>query len=151
MKKIELTQGKFALVDDEDFEYLNQWKWCVNHDYAVRNGIKNNARQSKIFMHRVLMNTPKGLFTDHVNHNKLDNRKFNLRIVTKQQNQWNMRKHKDSLSPFKGVSFIKKNNKWNASIRGKHIGEYDTAELAASAYNGRARKLFGKFALLNKI
>jgi len=89
MKKIKLNKGTFATVDNDDFEYLNQWKWYINNNgYAIRTkytklGFKK-YKMKKVYMHRVVNNTPDNLQTDHINHNQLDNRRINLRSVTNQ-------------------------------------------------------------------
>lgn len=112
MKKIELTRGKFALVDDRDLSFLNQWKWHLSaKGYAVR-----KPGNKCIFMHRVLNNTPEGLQTDHINKNKLDNRRKNLRTVNNQKNHFNMPLQKNSTSGFVGVSWSKEKRKWYAYI-----------------------------------
>jgi hypothetical protein len=112
MKKIFLTKGMFTLVDDGDFDYLNQWKWHLSaKGYAVRKP-KNKA----IFMHRLLNRTPLHMQTDHINDNKLDNRKENLRSVTNQQNHFNMLAQKNSKSGIRGVSWSKERKKWVAQI-----------------------------------
>ena len=96
MKEIKLTQGKVALVDDRDYEALNCFKWYVTNpiktrSYAVRSQqISPNVRE-KLRMHRVILQTPHGLLTDHINGNGLDNRRENLRIVTSSQNSMNRR------------------------------------------------------------
>ncbi len=87
MKEIPLTQGKVALVDDEDYEYLTQWKWCYNR-YAVRCIGPKNHRQ-RIAMHQVILNPPEGLETDHIDRNKLNNQRSNLRAVTRSENMQN--------------------------------------------------------------
>jgi hypothetical protein len=111
MKQIPLTRGKFALVDDEDYDYLNQWKWWyTTRGYAVR-----EEKRRVIFMHRFLMNTPDGFDTDHINRNKLDNRKENLGIVTKSQNFMNINPRKNNKSGVKGVQ--KNKNSWMARIK----------------------------------
>lgn len=109
MKKIKLTQNKYALVDNEEFEYLNQWKWHYhNLGYAVRG--------RGIYMHKVINNTPKGFETDHINRNKLDNRKQNLRTVTQTQNRYNIGLQKNNTSGYKGVLWNKDRNNWMAYI-----------------------------------
>lgn len=101
MKKIQLTQGKVALVDNEDFEYLNQWKWYAhwNKDtqsyYAIRNSGTYPNRVT-IRMSRVVADTPIGLVCDHINHNTLDNQKHNLRNVTYSQNGMNRKSQRKS-------------------------------------------------------
>ena len=85
MKEIPLTRGKFALVDDEDYEWLSQWKWyCSTTGYAVR-GCKNRI----LYMHREIAKTKPGMLTDHINRNKLDNRKENLRFCSHRENMKN--------------------------------------------------------------
>lgn len=84
MKTIELSDGYLTIVDDEDYEYLNQFNW-QHSNYACR-GIRINKKLTVIQMHRVIMNAPKGMVVDHINHNKLDNRRSNLRIVTTAEN-----------------------------------------------------------------
>lgn len=92
MKQIPLTQGKFALVDDEDFEQLNKWSWKLStNGYAIRcpsNGKNENGgyKYTTVRMHRVVMKTPRHLEADHINANRLDNRKSNLRNITKREN-----------------------------------------------------------------
>ena len=121
MKKIKLTKGKYTIVDNEDFEYLNQWKWFFKDTgYAVRSeymklGI-NRYKRWRVYMHRVINNTPDNLQTDHINHNGLDNRKTNLRTVTNQQNAFNAGLSSANTSGAKGVSWSKTRKKWCAYI-----------------------------------
>ena len=89
MKTIPLTQGKVAIVDDEDYTWLMQWKWHSSYGYAMRRERTWSGKQKGIFMHRVVNKTPLGLETDHINRNKLDNRKENLQSVTHQENTCN--------------------------------------------------------------
>lgn len=112
MKIIKLTKGYKTIVDDEDFEFLNQWKWHISaRGYAVRKPNNKN-----IFMHRLLNKTPLNMQTDHINNNKLDNRKCNLRTVTNQQNHFNMLAQKNSKSGIRGVSWSEERKKWVAQI-----------------------------------
>lgn len=88
-KEIQLTQGKVTLVDDEDYEWLSQWKWCAKDG---RNGNFYAFRASKnksTYMHRLILDTPKGKVTDHINGNGLDNRRINLRICSYRENSHN--------------------------------------------------------------
>ena len=112
VKKIKLSQGKFSIVDSRDYEHLSQWKWCFHHTgYAVRvEKIKKPCGKrtgQMIFLHREVSKTPKGLYTDHINGDKLDNRKENLRHATKKQSSRNTAPHKKSSSRYKGVVFNK--------------------------------------------
>jgi len=149
---IPLTQGKFAIVDAEDYDRLNQDKWyagkCKNTYYAGRvEGGKT------IKMHREIMHAPKGVLVDHINHNGLDNRKSNLRLCTHAQNCYNQQACATGTSKYKGVSWHKSNSKWSARIRCDrkfyNLGEFDNQMEAAMAYDDKAVELFGEFAYLN--
>jgi hypothetical protein len=146
--KIPLTQGKFTLVDNADYEWLNKHKWYVNHGYAV------SGFPVRLRMHRLILGLDKtdSRECDHINGNKLDNRRFNLRICNKSQNQQN-RISRTGSSKYKGVTRHKKTGRWQAQIRhqGKryYLGLYINEVEAAQAYNERAKKLFGEFARLN--
>lgn len=145
MKKIKLTQGKYALVDDEDYEYLNQWKWYFHSTgYAVRNCYKNGHRHIKL--HRFLLSAGKKEI-DHINGNRLDNRKKNLRRVFRKQNVWNSKKWKNKTSS-KGVDFTR--NKWRARIgknwKSIHLGYFKTEKEARKAYIKAAKEFHGEYA-----
>ena len=157
-KEIQLTQGKVAIIDDEDFEYLNQFKWHTvencNNFYA-KTSMKNN-RGKKISMHRLLTkNINTKMHTDHINGNGLDNRKINLRICTHSENLRNRKKNVNNKSGYKGVSLDKNLNKFRCKLymNGKaiHIGYFINPKDAARAYNDAALKYHGEFAHLNKI
>lgn len=155
MKKISLTRGQFTLVDDEDFEFLNSFKWYfkVHHHsqgYAART-IASRGERRLVSMHRLLMKARDGDIVDHVNGDKLDNRKLNLRICNISQNNANC--HTKNKGGYKGVGCIGKKFRASISINGKflHLGMFDTKELAAKAYNVAAIKQFGEFAKLNQL
>lgn len=149
MKQIPLTRGKFALVDDSDFEYLNQFKWHFGGGYATRWGGENCHN---LFMHRQIVNAPLDKQVDHINSNPLDNRRENLRICTPAENHRN-RIGRNKFS-FKGVYKTRRKNGFMSSIsnhyKTQYIGFYKTEKLAALAYNKKAIELFGEFAKLNK-
>ncbi len=158
MKRISLTRGKFALVDDEDYDWLNQWKWCAAKQgcryYATRNTPYADRRQGKppsIFMHRLIMNAPDGKEVDHKNHNAIDNRKINLRICTRSENMANMLPYTHGTSQYKGVGC--RDKKWRARIMKNCkeilIGRYVLEVDAAKAYDKKAKELFGEFAYTN--
>jgi hypothetical protein len=119
MKIIKLSKGKETIVDDEDFEWLNQWSWYFNtNGYAQRKVyVRGNKSLDEIwFMHRMVAETPEGMDTDHINGNKLDNRRKNLRIVTRSQNMMNGDLRSNNRSGCSGVSYDKKNRKWSVCV-----------------------------------
>lgn len=142
MKEIKLTQGKVALVDDEEFEYLNQWKWYAQNYkftfYAVRTinyyNESGNRTCRRIWMHRLIMKTPKSLEVDHINHNGWDNRKENLRNVTRRENCIN-RKNPNKTG-YTGAYLIGHKYMAGATIKGKrvYLGYYNTAKEAENTY-----------------
>jgi len=159
MKYIPLTQGKFAIVDDDMYEYLNQWKWCLRKKsersfYAGRNDWENKKNHI-VTMQQLIMNPPKGMVIDHINGNGLDNRRCNLRICTREQNLKNQKRHKNNKCGYKGVHWVPLLKKWRAGIYsdGKdiYIGVYASLEDAAKAYNKAAIKYHGEFARLNNV
>jgi hypothetical protein len=149
MKEILLTQGKVAIVDDEDYEYLSQWSWCYSGGYANRY-FHRKMKSKSISMHRMIMNTPDNMDTDHINHNTLDNRRCNLRICDKFQNNQNRSISKNNTSGRKGVAWYKRYGKWRVQIQFNnkkiHVGYYDDIDDASKAYNKKAKELFGEFA-----
>ncbi len=160
MRKIPLTQGQVALVDDSDFEFLSQWKWHAlkqrtGNFYAVRNSPWKKRKHFLILMHREILGLKREdkRQGDHKDHNTLNNRLGNLRICTRQQNAMNQKSHSDSTSQFSGVSWYKSYKKWVASIRLagklKHLGYFSVEKNAALAYDMAAIREFGEFAHLN--
>lgn len=156
-KQISLTQGKFAIVDDEDYEWLNQYKWFAvkskNTYYACRS-VGKYLKQYRVFMHRQILGLKRGdgKQTDHHNHYGLDNRRYNIRICTNSQNSQN-RLLAGGTSQFKGVHWSKIAKKWHSKIyqNGKliHIGYFADEIEAAKAYDKKAKELFDKFANVN--
>lgn len=176
MKEIKLGQktkkGKYcnlvALVDDADFEYLNQFHWSAvkrkNTFYVTR--VFRQPKISKgvygkptvIYMHREIMNTPKNMECDHRDHNGLNCQRYNLRNCTHAKNNCNKLSAKNSSSKYLGIhSAIRKNGdiKWIAQIRygdkAHHLGAFNNEIDAALAYNKAAKIHHGEFANLNKI
>jgi len=149
-KLIPLTQGKYAIVDDSDYEELSKYKWYLDKFYAKRNIRVGCGKQKAVKMHRLINNTPSGFETDHINGDKLDNRKCNLRTATTAQNRCNRGKQIDNKSGYKGVVFVSKYNNWQASIKingkRKHLGTFRTPELAHAAYCEAAPKVHKEFA-----
>lgn len=153
-KMIPLTQGKFAVVDDQDYERINKHKWCYSGGYAIRvTSLKRDGEVKTILMHREIMNTPDGMETDHEDGNGLRNIRKNLRVCTKQENDRNQRTQVNSKSGFKGVSWYERDGKWRAQIgngkKKEFLGCFEDPEDAARAYDDAARKLYGRFAKLN--
>ena len=161
MKEIPLTQGKIALVDDEDYESLNSYKWCtakvIRTLYAHRITPRKDGKQTLLLMHRVLLGLEKGdgKYVDHIDHDGLNNQKSNLRIVTVSQNQMNRIPHKNTSSKYKGVYWYKKNKRWRSQIminyKQIYLGQFEDEKEAARAYNRKAIELFGEYALLNDL
>lgn len=153
-KTIQLTQGKFAIVNDEDYAYLIQWKWLYSNGYAARRRKTiNGIRGSWIYMHNVV-NPPKdGLENDHINRNPCDNRKENLRFCSHAENCRNQKKRQGTSSYFKGVSWFKDRKKWGSYIsidgKRKYLGFYINERDAAHVYDKAAKIYFKEFAHLN--
>ena len=140
MKEVVLTRGKFAVVDDEDFEYINKFSWHYSHGYAMTDSVR-----SRIYMHRLINKTPEGLLTDHIDRNSLNNQKSNLRTVDKKMNSINRGLQRNNTSGYKGVTLDKTNNRWEARIKVNqktiHLGRFkdimdavDIRKLAESVY-----------------
>lgn len=159
MKEIKLSQCKVALVDDEDFEYLNQFKWYANFDgnefYVIRKCPTLTNKKNSISIHREIMKPPSGMIVDHINHDTFDNRKINLRICTFAENLRNKKIYKNNTSKYKGVNYNIQVKKWlvRISLNNKriHVGYFLTPIEGAKAYNEAALKYHGEFANLNKI
>ena len=151
--KINLQDGLITIIDGEDYERIKHlhWFYGVGNYYVGAN--LGNGKQ--VLLHRLIMETPKGLHTDHKNGNKLDNRKSNLRICTPSQNQFNSRKIIKKSSRFKGVSWYKRHKLWKAYIVKNgiqiHLGYFKCEEEAAKIYNAKASELFGKYCCLNEV
>ncbi|MBN3757254.1 Fis family transcriptional regulator [Paraburkholderia sp. Tr-20389] len=155
MREIPLTKGLVALVDDEDFEWLSQFKWHADHEgYACRKAAHpiKVGKSTTIFMHRELLglefgDSRKG---DHKNGYRTDNRRENIRIATAGQNRSNSRLAANNTSGFKGVSWSKADKCWYAQIRiggkRKYLGGFKAPEEAHAAYCKAAQELNGEFA-----
>jgi len=140
MKRISLTQKKFALVDDEDFERVNQYNWHAQWSsvtksfYARRIDYSNN--KAVIYLARFIMNFPKGKIVDHKNKDTLDNQKYNLRVCSDRENSANSKSRKGK-SKYKGITWHKNSKKWQARIRVEDI------------FGQVSRISYGEFAALN--
>jgi len=157
VKEIPLTQGRVALVDDEDYEWLNQWKWYYDKKgrtgYAVRDSVGRPTLRKQVRMHRLIMDAPQGLEVDHINGIGTDNQRGNLRLCTHKQNRRNTRMCAHNTSGYKGVHWDKARQKWFAQIHiddwPHFLGRYLEIEDAAKAYDAAAREIYGEFACLN--
>ncbi|MFA5238375.1 MAG: HNH endonuclease [Phycisphaerae bacterium] len=171
MKEIFLTQGLITSVDDYNYEWLNQWKWCANRKkdcyYAYRAENKKEyeadgrtCKQRKYFyMHRMILERILGRKlesweeTDHRNNNSLDNQENNLRVGTHQQNLYNRNSFKGASSLYIGVSWNKSLEKWEAHIKvngkKKHLGFYSSEIEAAKIRDEAAKFYYGEFVKLN--
>lgn len=166
MKIIPLSQGYFAQVDDEDFDFLNQWTWraaVTKRVVYVKRDVfdKETKTSTAIYMHRLLMSPDTKMVVDHVDHNGLNNQKINLRICTQTENKQNRRPNKlqHRTSIYKGVCYayrkvISRGKEyyyyaWQARIQNKTLGIFKTEVEAALAYDNKAIELFGEFANLN--
>jgi len=148
VKQIPLGDGYYAYVDAADYEWLSQWTWHLRGGYAVR-----QEKGKLIFMHRQIVQPPKGAIVDHKNRNKLDNTRNNLRVCTRPENMRNRGKRQGTSSRFKGVCYSKRHGKYFASVyyEGKQLflGLFTDEIEAARTYDWKAVELFGEFARVN--
>ena len=153
---IPLSQNKFTKIESNDWEIVKNHKWHYHKGYASTKITLPNGKQTTCYMHRVILGlTDPKIQADHINHDGLDNTRINLRSCTQQQNNMNKSSRKNSTSKYKGVSWNKRDNKWQSHIRFNnktiHLGYYTNEQEAAKAYNLKAKELFGEFANLNII
>jgi hypothetical protein len=160
IKLIPLPQGEYVIVDASDYDWLSQYKWHLCRGYAVscvyvKGSGRENQKSINTIMHRLITKAPKGTDVDHINGNRKDNRKSNLRLCTRAQNTWNTRGFKRIYSAYKGVTYNKRNGSWQWQIRhnGKlyHGQSFLTEDEAAVSYNMMCLRLRGEFAKLNLI
>jgi len=158
MKLIPLTQGKFAQVDDEDYEYLSQFKWQalkgVTTWYATRRITVAPKQRKTVWMHREITGAPDGIDVDHQDRNGLNEQKANLQFLTRSEHVRRRRiTTSKKTSQYKGVSWYSKYQNWVAQIqvdrKGIRLGYFQTELEAARAYDAAAREYFGEHAALN--
>ncbi len=155
-KVIDLTQGRHAIIDSEDFEKVKKYKWHLmsnkakTHFYA-RCNVYTKGKGKNIYLHRLIMNAEKGKLVDHKDGDGLNCKKSNLRISTQAQNQQNRKKFKSSTGYKNVVGKDRKTFRYTITVEGKrkYIGNFTKAVDAARAYDEHAKKLFGEFARLN--
>lgn len=133
MRYLYVRGGNRTALDDDDYEYFKQWKWGLSKDgYIIR-----SSPNGVLFLHRLVNKTPKGMETDHINRDKTDNRKSNLRSVSLRKNKYNIPVKSNNSSGYTGVSFYKRTGRWRARIGGNklgsHLGYFDTKEQAIEA------------------
>lgn len=157
-KEIPLTQGKVAIVDAADYEWLSSFKWHAHQPkpglfYAQRNQPLGNGKYRMVRMHREILNAPNELDVDHIDGDGLNNTRRNIRVCSGIQNRRNSRGNRNTVSGYKGVNFDSRYNKWHARIEVNnkriHLGYFSTPEDAARAYDVAALKYHGEFARLN--
>jgi hypothetical protein len=139
-----------VMVSDEDFEHLSQFHLQADEHGSVSGIFKSKKR---MLLPRYIMNAPDDMEVDHIDGNRLNNQRSNLRLATSSQNKINRGPRSDNKSGYKGVSWHKQRNKWTARIMVngfyKHLGLFDEIENAVEAYNQAATKYYGSFAWLN--
>lgn len=162
MKEIELTQGKVALVDDADYDWLNQWKWYAAYNrgskFSAQRTIGSSANGNKgcVHMHRLIAGIiDRSMQVDHIDGNPLNNQRINLRVCTNNENQYNKPPRPNRSSKYKGVWFDKARGKWACAITHNKqrtpIGRFVSETAAALAYNEAAKRHHGEFAWLNSV
>lgn len=155
MKEIPLTQGRIALVDDEDFDLVSRYKWHVLKRKNGRCYAGTQSLKTRLYMHRLILNLDdKNIQVDHKDNNGLNNQRHNMRECIKSQNMHNVG-NKYGSSIYKGVYFNNKSKKWRSQIKCNNIkinlGSFANEVEAAIAYNNKAVELHGDFARLNII
>lgn len=148
MVEIKLKNGTCILIDDDDFEKVSKFKWHVSKikyaHYAV-----SRINGKTVYLHRLVMDAPKGTYVDHINMNGLDCRKENLRLCTNSQNMHNRGAQKNSKSGVKGVSWSKNKNKWVVHLtvdkKTRHLGFFTNIDAARKRYEEESKRIVGEF------
>ena len=156
-RKIRLNKGKYAIVDNDDFDRFGHYKWYVKkggYTFYAQRVEYNNGKTRTMTMHREIMAAPARLIVDHINRNGLDNRRANLRFATVAENGWNSRRGINvGSSKYKGVAWEKRVKKWRVVLcyKGgrKYLGYFKDEKMAAKMYDKAAKKYHGEFAVLN--
>lgn len=142
--KVKLSKGEIALVDKQDYQRVIGLPW-----YKDKEGYARNSSNEYVLMHRFILKPPKGMYTDHINHNRLDNRRSNLRICKPAENAWNRTHKPRGSSKYRGVCWDKSRNKWRATIvvNKKYItiGRFKTEKEALLAREAMVSKHHGQY------
>lgn len=153
MRLLKTVTGPEVMVDDDLYESLSTYRWYVNTDgYIIRKYYDAAGKKRAVMMHREINNTPAGMVTDHIDGNKSNNQRSNLRTTTQRQNTWNQVKRKTNKSGYIGVHDDSKSMRtapWRAHLLGKYLGHYATREEAAKARDTEAMRIYGQYAKLN--
>ncbi len=156
MIELQLSQGKVALIDDEDAHVVAGRKWCaawIRDRWYVMRQQPVNGRERTVYLHRLIMGNPPGKIVDHRNGDTFDCRKENLRVCTTSQNNQNSTIGRHNTSGYKGVSWVRKSRRWKAQIRVNkrciHLGEFVDKIDASLSYDAAAREYFGDYARVN--
>lgn len=152
---IDIGNNLITLIDLDDIDKCKDYNWYIGSSGYVITNIRIDKKVKSILLHRLIMNTILDKHTDHINHNNLDNRKYNLRICSISENHMNVIS-KTGSSKYKGVYYNKKSNKYISYIgignnKQLNLGRFDNEIDAAKAYNEAAIKYFGEFCCLNEI
>lgn len=152
--ELQLNKGYSTVIDDSDYWVVSGLTWYaqINHDGKVYVAASSGHRS--VYMHRLIMGIwDSKVQVDHKDSNSLNNRRDNLRLCTKQQNEWNKAAYPRNTSGYKGVTFHKRVGRWSTAIREngkcKHLGYFDTAYDASLAYAEAAKELHGQFLRLD--
>lgn len=149
MKEIQLTRGRVTLVDDVDYEKVAQFKWCyMTAGYAARS-VARGEKRWLVYLHRFILDAPEGVYVDHIDGDKLNNRRSNIRLCTQSENKMNSGKYANNTSGHAGVAFDKSTGSWKAYInvdkKLKHLGRFPTKEEAVKCRKAAEEKFFGDF------
>lgn len=151
-RKLPLTNGGFALVDEEDFLRFSRRSWRTNRAGYARAtttvGRKAERKTASFLLHRLVLGASPGQWIDHINRDKLDNRRANLRLATVSQNTANHPGYGHS-SRYKGVTWNKRARRWQVAVQHRYVGVFASEEDAARAYDRAALAAYGEFAFLN--
>ena len=151
---IYLYGGKCSTLVDSEYSYLSKYVWYRDsYGYAVRKVKPLGGKWTNIKMHREIIDAPKDKFVDHINGDRLDNRRANLRLCNNSENLRNRGKNKNNACGYKGVYWKKDAKKFVAKIydgdKSIHLGYFEFPEDGAKAYDEKAKEIFGEFANLN--